>query len=325
MSTIPATKSPGVSYVTIDADRAGQRIDNFLLSQWKGVPKSRVYRLLRKGEIRVNKGRIKADYKLLPGDLVRLPPIRLPESKPSPMVGERLRALMERSILYQDDQVLVLNKPPNMAVHGGSGIDLGVIETLRQQFDAPRWELVHRLDRETSGCLLVAKKRSALRQLQQQFREKQTRKVYLTLVAGFWPTRCHEVNLPLVKNQLSSGERIVKVSPEGKPALTQFKIQQRLQSSTLLEVGLVTGRTHQIRVHTQSQGHSILGDEKYGDKDQNKQFKQLGLNRLFLHAHQIHFNLPHGEGDGPSKRMSVEAPLAPDLQAVLDVLSRSEP
>lgn len=323
MTAPPVSSSSGVSHITIDDDRAGQRIDNFLLSQWKGVPKSRIYRLLRKGEIRVNKGRVKADYKLLSGDLVRLPPVRLPATKTLPVPGERLRALLASSILYQDDKILVLNKPPNIAVHGGSGVDLGVIEVLRQHFEAPRWELVHRLDRETSGCLLIAKKRSALRNLQQQFRDKQTRKTYLTLVTGYWPNRCREVNLPLMKNQLESGERIVKVSAEGKPALTQFWVQHRYQDATLLEVGLVTGRTHQIRVHTQAQGHPIVGDDKYGDSEVNKRFRSLGLKRLFLHAHELHFNLPASEGEN-GRRLSVEAPLAPDLQSVLDTLSNRD-
>lgn len=319
MPLSPVSSQSAVTFLTIDADSAGQRIDNFLLRHWKGVPKSRIYRLLRKGEIRVNKGRIKADYKLSSGDQVRLPPVRLPAVKARAVAGERLRELLISAILYEDDQVMVLNKPPHLAVHGGSGVDLGVIEILRQHYRAPQWELVHRLDRETSGCLLVAKKRSALRQLQQQFRAKQTRKTYLTLVHGHWPTRVREVNLPLLKNQLASGERIVKVNVEGKPALTQFTIVEHFAASTLLEVGLVTGRTHQIRVHALAQGHPIVGDDKYGEKGVNKQFKRLGLDRLFLHAQQLHFNLPDAGEDG-GQRLSVEAPLAPDLSQVLEQL-----
>ena len=323
MSTASPSNFSTVSHLTIEADRAGQRIDNFLITHWKGVPKSHIYRLLRKGEIRVNKGRIKADYKLAAGDQLRLPPIRLPSTPEQPIAGERLRNLLAGSILYEDEYLLVLNKPANLAVHGGSGIDLGIIEVLRQAYDSNKLELVHRLDRETSGCLLVAKKRSALRQLQQQFRDQQTRKTYVTLVTGYWPNRCREVNLPLLKNQLASGERMVVVSDEGKPSLTQFKVIERFRDATLLEVGLLTGRTHQIRVHTQAQGHPILADEKYGDKGANKIFKQLGLNRLFLHAQQLHFNLVEPGGE-KGKRLSVEAPLSDDLQQVLNKLASEE-
>ena len=318
--TTAADPSPmGVAHLAIDADRAGQRIDNFLIGQLKGVPKSRIYRLLRKGEVRVNKGRVKADYKLEYGDSVRIPPIRLAATKSSPVPGERLRGLLEQAILYQDDDILVINKPTGVAVHGGSGIDLGVIEILRYHFQVPRLELVHRLDRETSGCLLIAKRRGALRQLQQQFRDKQTRKTYLTLVAGRWPEECREVSLALLKNQLSSGERIVRVADNGKSALTRFKVRRHVTGASLLEVELVTGRTHQIRVHTQARGHPIVGDDKYGDDEVNKRFKRLGVSRLFLHAHRLQFNLPAGEGQ-QSIRKVVEAPLATDLQQALEVI-----
>lgn len=315
----PQTLTRSVTYITIDAEREGQRIDNYLISQLKGIPKSRIYRLLRKGEVRVNKGRVKADYKLTTGDEVRIPPVKVGAKKPTAIAGDRLRKVLTDSILFEDDRVIAINKPSGIAVHGGSGIDLGVIEVLRQQYDSKHLELVHRLDRETSGCLLVAKKRSALRQLQNQFRERETRKNYLTLVVGFWPARVHTVTLPLRKNQLAGGERIVKVSPDGKPAKTQFKVIKRYESATLLEVGLVTGRTHQIRVHTQSQHHPIAGDDKYGDAAANKAFKSQGLHHLFLHAYQLHFYLPL-EGGEKGKRISLEAPIPNDLQAVLDTL-----
>ena len=328
MSELPLSDSPGgenrgVTHVDVDAERAGQRIDNFLISQLKGLPKSRVYRWLRRGEVRVNKGRVKADYKLCAGDQVRIPPVRLAAQSAPVVAGPRLRDLVEHAILYEDERMLALNKPAGIAVHGGSGVDLGVIEVLRQHFSAPQWELVHRLDRDTSGCLLVAKNRAALRQLQHQFRQQQTRKNYLTLVHGYWPTRCHTVNLPLKKNQLAGGERIVKVDPEGKAATTQFSIHQRYRDCTLLEVGLVTGRTHQIRVHTQAQGHPILGDDKYGDAASQALAKRLGLKRLFLHAQQLHFYLPISGGER-GERMTLDAPLPDDLNTVLQSLTVDE-
>ena len=310
---------PQVRHIDIDEDRDGQRIDNFLITQLKGVPKSRIYRLLRKGEVRVNKGRVKADNKLISGDRVRLPPIRVSEAKKTVIPGERLRQLLVDAILYEDDKLLVINKPSGVAVHGGSGIDLGVIEILRHQFQSPRWELVHRLDRETSGCLLIAKRRSALRNLQQQFRDKNTGKTYLCLVGGEWPRECREISLALKKNQLQSGERIVKVDPSGKPAITKFMVVENFANASLMEVDLITGRTHQIRVHTQARGHAIVGDDKYGNDEVNKAFKKIGCKRLFLHAYRLQFNLPAEDGKlGP--RQFIEAPLSEDLQSVLDKL-----
>ncbi len=308
-----------VQILEIDSDQSGQRIDNFLITQLKGVPKSRIYRLLRKGEVRVNKGRIRAEYKLKQGDLVRLPPIRVAEQKTLVKPSAQLAELIKESILYEDDDLIVLNKPTGMAVHGGSGINLGVIEVLRQLFESAKLELIHRIDRETSGCLLIAKRRSVLRHVQDQFREKTVKKSYTTLVAGKWPRHAKRVEAPLLKNQLSSGERIVKVSGEGKPSVTDFNVLDRFESATLLLASPVTGRTHQIRVHTQSTGHPIIGDDKYGDVDSNKALRRVGVKRLFLHATSIAFNLP-----GDNRRIELEAPLPDDLAIPLQYLKEMQ-
>ncbi|MGQ9425295.1 23S rRNA pseudouridine(955/2504/2580) synthase RluC [Gilvimarinus sp. F26214L] len=304
----PAT----VRVVRIDSDSAGQRIDNFLITQLKGVPKSRIYRLLRKGEVRVNKGRIKADYKLAFGDNVRIPPVRVAESAPAVVPGGKVLALVQGAILFENDDFLAMNKPTGMAVHGGSGVSLGLIEVLRHLYGSRRLELVHRIDRETSGLLLVAKRRPALRDLQDQFREGSIDKRYLTLVAGNWPRHANRVEAPLLKNQLSSGERIVVVSADGKPSTTEFRVLARYPGATLLEARLLTGRTHQIRVHTRYSGHPIVGDEKYGDADSNRAMRVYGVTRLFLHAASMEFRPPGG-----GERMRIEAPLADDLQAAL--------
>ncbi len=297
--------SPKVQLVEIGDDRAGQRIDNFLLGQLKGVPKTLVYRILRKGEVRVNKGRIKADYKLKSGDLVRIPPVRLPDAKRPPNASEQLKALLSESVLFENKGLLILNKPAGLAVHGGSGINLGMIEVLRQMRpDAHYLELVHRLDRDTSGCIMVAKKRSMLRYLHQQLRDGHVQKYYQALVEGRWPQRCRQVNAPLKKNELSSGERMVRVDAEGKPSLTEFKVLQRFQDCTLVEAKPITGRTHQIRVHAQHQGHPLVGDPKYGQDEFNKQMKGKGFGRLFLHAAALTLQLPDSE-----EWLRVEAPL----------------
>lgn len=297
--------SPKVQFVEIDDDRAGQRIDNFLLGQLKGVPKSLIYRILRKGEVRVNKGRIKAEYKLKAGDMVRIPPIRLPDSKELPNASDQLKDLLADSILFENKGLIILNKPSGLAVHGGSGINLGLIEVLRQMRpDERHLELVHRLDRDTSGCIMIAKKRSMLRYLHQQLRDGHVQKYYHALVEGRWPNRCREVSAPLKKNELSSGERIVKVDPEGKQSLTHFKVLRRYVGSTLVEAKPITGRTHQIRVHAQYQGHGLVGDPKYGNDDFNKVMKAKGFNRLFLHAAALSLLLPD-----ETKKIRVEAPL----------------
>lgn len=308
-------ESQSVRFVEIDANGAGQRIDNFLITRLKGVPRSRIYRLLRKGEVRVNKGRVRADYKLASGDSVRIPPVRVAEAPPPVIPGSKLLDLVAGAILYEDDDLLAVNKPSGMAVHGGSGVNLGLIEILRHQSGSKRLELVHRIDRDTSGCVLVAKRRPVLRELQDQFRQSSVDKRYQTLVAGQWPRHCTRVEAPLLKNQLAGGERMVIVSAAGKPSVTDFRILQRFAQVTLLEARPLTGRTHQIRVHTQHAGHPIVGDEKYGDSDCNKSLRDFGVNRLFLHAASIEFERPGGAG-----RLRLEAPLSEDLGKALERL-----
>ncbi|GLR09694.1 23S rRNA pseudouridine(955/2504/2580) synthase RluC [Mixta theicola] len=311
--------TPSVQIVAISADEAGQRIDNFLRTQLKGVPKSMIYRILRKGEVRVNKKRIKPEYKLQAGDEVRIPPVRVAEREEaaiSPRL-ERVASLTD-AILYEDEYILVLNKPSGTAVHGGSGLSFGVIEGLRALRPEARFlELVHRLDRDTSGVLLVAKKRSALRSLHEQLREKGMQKDYLALVRGQWPSHIKAVQAPLLKNILQSGERIVRVSSEGKPSETRFKVEERYAFATLVKASPVTGRTHQIRVHTQHAGHPIAFDDRYGEREFDKQLSATGLRRLFLHAAALTFNHPHS-GD----RMRIEAPLDDGLKQCLAALRK---
>ncbi|HEY7883438.1 MAG TPA: RluA family pseudouridine synthase [Cellvibrionaceae bacterium] len=315
-----------VQLVTIDSDMAGQRIDNFLVARMKGVPRTHIYKMLRKGEIRVNKGRIKADYRLQEADVVRLPPLRVSAKAPVGALSQGLGRLLQQSVLYEDDGLLVLNKPPNLAVHGGSGVSLGLIEALRQLRPEARYlELVHRLDRDTSGCIMVAKKRSFLRYLQQLLRDKSAGKGgigkrYQALVVGAWPAHKTQINAPLIKLEQSGGlERIVKVHPEGKPSLTRVRrLSVYQQGVSLIEAEPVTGRTHQIRVHAQLQGHPLVGDEKYGDDQMNLAMRMFGVKRLFLHASALNLNLPNGEP------LVVAAPLPDDLAQVLNKLTLLE-
>jgi 23S rRNA pseudouridine955/2504/2580 synthase len=316
MNSQTSPVSPGtVQFVEVDADRAGQRIDNFLLACLKGVPKSRIYRMLRKGEVRVNKGRVKATYRLTAGDSVRIPPVRVGEAAETPPPSDKVLRLIEDSILREEKGFLVLNKPSGIAVHGGSGLSYGVIEALRAlRPTAPYLELVHRLDRETSGCLIIAKRRSVLRELHRQLREGGMEKRYLALVKGVWRGGERRVTAPLAKNILRSGERMVTVSPEGKAALSLFRPVTTFQAASLVEVSLETGRTHQIRVHAASIGHPIAGDDKYGDEAFNRHMREQGLKRLFLHARSVAFVLPDAEA------VRVEAPLGPELENVLEQL-----
>ncbi|AMO68533.1 MAG: 23S rRNA pseudouridine955/2504/2580 synthase [Zhongshania aliphaticivorans] len=304
--------NPVVRLVAVEADYVGQRIDNFLMRELKGVPKSRIYNLLRRGEVRVNKSRAKPDYKLQTGDVVRVPPVRVAVREES-AVPLGLDAGLRSAILYEDAGLLVINKPSGLAVHGGSGISLGLIEALRQMYPEQRHlELVHRLDRDTSGCVMVAKKRSVLKQLHELLKaRKGVDKRYLALVGGKWPARKQQVNAPLQKNVLSSGERMVRVELEGKKSVTEYTLLRRVAGASLIEARPVTGRTHQIRVHCQYAGYPILGDDKYGDDGADANFRKLGLKRLFLHAHSLAFTL-----DG--KRISVVAPLPPELEKVLE-------
>lgn len=313
--------TPSVQIVAISAEEAGQRIDNFLRTQLKGVPKSMIYRILRKGEVRVNKKRIKPEYKLQAGDEVRIPPVRVAEREEA-AVSPRLErvASLTAAILYEDEYILVLNKPSGTAVHGGSGLSFGVIEGLRALRPEARFlELVHRLDRDTSGVLLVAKKRSALRSLHEQLREKGMQKDYLALVRGQWPSHVKAVQAPLLKNILQSGERIVRVSSEGKPSETRFKVEERYAFATLVKASPITGRTHQIRVHTLHAGHPIAFDDRYGEREFDKQLSATGLRRLFLHAAALSFMHPHS-GD----RMRIEAPLDDELKQCLAVLRKQQ-
>lgn len=313
------TRTP-VQFIEVDAEYAGQRIDNFLLARLKGVPKSVIYRVLRKGEVRVNKGRIKPEYKLVAGDQVRVPPLTIPVQAEN-TVSVKLTSVktLESHILYEDNELIVLNKPSGMAVHGGSGLSFGAIEALRAlRPQAKHLELVHRLDRDTSGCLLIAKKRSILTALHEQLRDKVVEKKYWALVARQWDGKIKKVTDALKKNTLQSGERIVRVDEvDGKPSETRFKVLQRFEEGTLLECFPVTGRTHQIRVHTACKGHPIACDDKYGDNLFTAQMQAVGLNRLFLHAKLISFNHPVS-----GNRLTFEAPLDQALAVTLDKLTK---
>jgi len=305
-----------VRFVTVEQDLAGQRIDNFLRTQLKGVPKSMIYRILRKGEVRVNKGRVKPEYKLSENDVIRIPPVRVSEGAPAPSPKLAKIAALSSCILYEDDRLMVINKPSGTAVHGGSGLSFGLIEGLRAlRPDAKFMELVHRLDRDTSGCIIIAKKRSALRHMHEQLRTGKMDKRYNALVAGEWPETRFKVKAPLRKNVLQSGERMVSVGDDGKPSETRYRILQTFEGATLVEASPITGRTHQIRVHCLHAGHPIACDPKYGDTSFDEKMRKLGLNRLFLHARSIAFIHP-----GTEERMSFEAPLDEALSATLNAL-----
>ena len=305
--------------VEVDEDSAGQRLDNFLIRHLKGVPKTHVYRIIRSGEVRINKGRASADTRVEAGDLVRLPPVRISDKVAEK--AERPAPAREFPILLEDEHLIALDKPAGVAVHGGSGVSFGVIEQLRQARPASKFlELVHRLDRETSGILLVAKKRSALTHLQDQFRERETGKTYLALVTGTWPANKKVIDLPLHKYLQADGERRVRVTtaddPDGMRSITLVKVRstvpartaQGLPAMSLLEVTIKTGRTHQIRVHLASQGHAIVGDDKYGDFDLNKRLQKQGMKRMFLHAWRLQFNHP-----ASGERVQLIAELPPEL------------
>ena len=308
-----------VQLIEIEPDFIGQRIDNFLLARLKGVPKSVIYRVLRKGEVRVNKKRIKPEYKLQQDDVVRIPPLTVAAEGEAVSTKLSMVKGLEQHILFEDNDLIVLNKPSGMAVHGGSGLQFGVIEALRALRPlAKHLELVHRLDRDTSGCLLIAKKRSVLTHLHEQLRNKTVEKKYWALVAGDWDNKVRKVTEPLKKNTLQSGERVVRVDEaEGKPSETRFRILQRYQQGTLVEAFPVTGRTHQIRVHTACKGHPIACDDKYGDNTFTAQMQQIGLHRLFLHAKTLSFIHPNTE-----TTMRVEAPLDSALEQALNKLTR---
>ena len=317
--------SSTASKVTVDENSDGQRLDNFLMRELKGVPKTHVYRIIRSGEVRINKGRVQADTRVHTGDVVRLPPVRVSEK-----VAEKLdnpAPAREFPILLEDDHLIAIDKPAGVAVHGGSGVSFGVIERLRRARPQAKFlELVHRLDRETSGILLVAKKRSALTGLQDQFRERETGKTYLALVVGAWPANKKVLDKPLVKFLLPSkdgqdGERRVKVTskddPEGMKSVTLVKIAQKAEKFTLLEVTIKTGRTHQIRVHLASEGFPIAGDDKYGDFEVNKALQKQGLKRMFLHAWRLQFNHP-----ATGERVALMAELPVELRLVEPIYNK---
>ena len=316
MSMENETASPAsyVRQVSVSAEEAGQRIDNFLSRYLKGVPRSHIYRILRRGEVRVNRGRIRPQYKVQAGDMVRIPPVRLEPVRERVLDPQRLPEIAG-NILYENSRLLVLNKPAGIAVHGGSGLSYGVIEALRAlRPEAPYLELVHRLDRETSGCLMIARRRSALRDLHMQLREGRVNKHYLALVRGALegPLR---VDARLRKNQVQGGERMVKVQDNGKQAVTRFSPVSRHGGATLIEAVLETGRTHQIRVHAAHIDHPLAGDEKYGDAGFNRLMRAHGLRRMFLHAHMLEFTDP-----ASGEPVNVSAPLDDDLKAVLESL-----
>lgn len=302
-----------VQLIQISADDAGQRLDNFLIRHLKKVPKTRIYNLLRRGEVRVNKARKKAEYKLQPNDILRLPPIRVLATK-EPVAGgdgalTQWADRIAEQVVYEDKGLLVINKPPGLAVHGGSGIHAGLIEIVRRHFPhAKNWELVHRLDRETSGLVMIAKKRSELRRLHQAFRDNTVKKEYWAILTGQLDADRHLVTAPLKKNQLAGGERVVRVDPAGQPSETLFEVQGRTDHHTFVLAKPVTGRTHQIRVHAQSLGCPILGDERYADAQANRLAKQAGYPGLMLHARCL--NIPQENAQNlvifadPPKNMS---------------------
>jgi 23S rRNA pseudouridine955/2504/2580 synthase len=307
-----------VHRLRIDSEQENQRLDNFLMTRLKGVPKSRIYKLVRGGEVRINGGRVEVGYRLKAGDELRIPPVRVatPAETPPLRLPPGVNKLVPR-IIYRDEALIALNKPAGMAVHGGSGISRGVIEQMRLELPECRYmELVHRLDRETSGVLLIALKRRALVGLHEAMRQGKIEKRYLTLVSGRWREQVRNVRLPLHKRVTDDGEKRVTVRDEGQTAHTIFRRLQAWPEFTLLEAELKTGRTHQIRVHASHLGFPIAGDDKYGDFALNKSLQARGLKRMFLHAARLVFMHPI-----TGERMEVDAPLPADLQVFLDYLN----
>ena len=311
-----ATRPP-VHYRDVDAGSVGQRLDNYLLGTLSGVPRSHVYRLIRSGQVRVNSGRVRAGYRLREGDRVRVPPVYERRSRPVEIPPNRVRWLADR-VLYEDRRILVLDKPAGMPVHAGTGVDYGCIEALRSLSPGLRAaDLVHRLDRGTSGCLLVAKRRATLRQLHGLLRAGGMDKRYLALVRGRWPHRISKLDVSL-STRHRGGESIVRVDAEGKRSLSRFRVVERLgDRATLVEVVIGTGRTHQIRVHAAHTGHPVAGDPRYGDPNFNAELSARGLKRMFLHSHALAFDWPDSE-----EAFAVSSPLPPELNAILDSLDQ---
>ena len=303
---------PRVQFIQLSDEESGQRLDNYLMRILGGVPKTRIYKAIRTGEVRVNKGRAKAERKLNAGDVIRIPPISVAVREEGTRVPDRWSQRIDRSIIHNDSELMVIDKPTGLAVHGGSGVQFGLIESLRQMFPDQRYmELVHRLDRDTSGLVMIAKRASVLRELHALLRGDGVDKRYLALVTGKWPAHRARVEASLKKSALPSGERIVRVTPEGRRSLTDFRVIERYRGATLIEAKPVTGRTHQIRVHAQHAGNPILGDLKYGSEEQLAVAKAHGLKRLFLHAQCLEFRLG-------GRRYCFEAPLDDELSAVCD-------
>ena len=312
MSSDNPQKSP-VSLVEISAAQLGQRLDNFLFKQLDNVPRTRIYRLIRKGEVRVNKKRCKPEYKLKIGDQVRIPPLLLatgPRDRQKP--SKRLIENLERNILYENEHIIIIDKPAGLAVHAGSGVDYGVVDAMRLLRPDDAIELVHRLDRDTSGCLLLSKHRQALLAVQAALRDGTLNKKYCAIVKGQWSQEIREIKLPLKKIELPNGERRMQVDNNGKKTLSRIRLLQTGNSFSFIQVELVTGRTHQIRVHCQSQGHEIAGDDKYGDAAFNRAMRQRKINRLMLHAASL--ELPHGKF---TPELVVNAPLPAEFEQLI--------
>jgi 23S rRNA pseudouridine955/2504/2580 synthase len=305
-----------VQYIVINSEYTGQRIDNFLITYLKSVPKTRIYRILRKGEVRVNKKRVEPSYRLQANDQVRLPPLHIEERPALPIPSKQLIDLLTSRILFEDKGLLIINKPSGIPVHGGSQVKLGLVEALRYMYPKlPHLELAHRLDSDTSGCLILAKKRGILKEMHDLFRQGKINKIYWALTKGHWKPNELKVEVSLKKNQLSGGERIVRVDNTGKPSITIFRPLEIYKEAMLVEATLLTGRTHQIRVHSQYRKHQIAGDEKYGDREFNQQMRQIGLKRLFLHASIVEFNLP-----STNQHIKINAPLDKELEECLTLL-----
>jgi 23S rRNA pseudouridine955/2504/2580 synthase len=315
VGSLPTHASPKVQALVVPEDRDGQRLDNFLTGHLKGVPRSLIYRICRTGEVRVNGGRAKPDHRLVTGDVVRVPPVRVAERGEVEAPAGAQLGRIEAAIIHEDREFLVIDKPAGVASHGGSGVSFGAIELMRAARPRDTLELAHRLDRDTSGVLVLTRKRSALTALQAAIREGRVTKRYVALIMGRLPRSRLTVDAALRKSVLQGGERMVRVDPEGKASRSHFTELEAWDDASLVEVALETGRTHQIRVHAQHIDHPLAGDEKYGDREFNKAMRELGVKRLFLHA--AHFEFDLGE-----RRYRFSAPLAPDLAKAVEALRR---
>ncbi len=313
----PESNLTSVRLVTVESTEEGQRVDNFLMKRANGVPKGHIYRIIRTGQVRVNGGRIKPTRKLMTGDVVRIPPLKT-LNKSQPSVPDDLAARIAKRIVYQNEAFLVVDKPAGLAVHGGSGLQFGLIDGLRQHQNDTSLELVHRIDKGTSGCLLIARNNGVNRQLQNLFRERSVDKRYYALVSGQWPEQTMTVEAPLLKNQDNGGQKKVIVAQGGQSAVSHFTVVRRFQQATLVDVAIETGRTHQIRVHAQHSGHPLAGDQRYGRRADNQLFNRLGVSkRLYLHARQLEF-------DWQGERISIVVEPDEQWQAALSVLTKAK-